>query len=86
MDFSLSDGFKPHGSNTWRLDAIKKEIPILDPTDKYMHWLIPKFILIAKKARFTSERLEKMIIGEDMTAQEKEVFTKMLYNKEAILA
>ncbi len=68
------------------MDAIKREISILDPTDKYTHWLIPKFISIAKRARLTPERLGKMIIGEGMTAQEKEVLTEMLYNRAAVLA
>ena len=86
VDLSLSDGSKPDGSDTWRLDAIKRETPILDPTDKYTHWLIPKFTPIAKGARLTPERLGKMIIGDGMTEQEKEVLTEMLYNREAVLA
>ena len=65
---------------------MKKEIPILDPTDKYTHWLIPKFTPIAKEARLTSERLAKMIIGEEMSPQEKDMLTEMLYNREAVLA
>ncbi len=67
VDLSLSDGSKPDGSNTWRLDTIKRETPILDLTDKYTHWLIPKFIPIAKGARLTPERLGKMIIEDGMT-------------------
>ncbi len=68
------------------MDAIKRKIPILDPTDKYTYWLIPKFTPIVKGAMLTPERKGKMIIGEGMTAQEKEVLTEMLYNREAILA
>ncbi len=68
------------------MDAIKRETPILDPTDKYTHWLIPKFIPIAKGARLTPERLGKMIIGDGMTKKEKEVLTEMLYNREVVLA
>ena len=86
VDLSLSDESKPDRSDTWRLNTIKKEIPILDPTEKYMHWLIPKFILIAKRVRLTPEHLGKMIIGEDMTAQKKKILTEMLYNREAVLA
>ena len=86
VDLGLSDGSKPDGSDAWRVNAIKKEIPILDPTDKYTHWLIPKFTPIAKGARLTPERLAKMIIGDGMTAQEKDVLTEMLYNREAVLA
>ena len=65
---------------------IKKEITILNLTNKYIHWLISKFILIAKRTRLTFERLEKMIIGEGMIAQEKEIFIKILKNREVVLA
>lgn len=54
--------------------------------DKYTYWLIPKFTPIAKKARFTSERLAKMIIEDNMISQEKKVLTKILYNQDVILA
>ena len=86
VDLSLSDSSKSDRSDTWRLDAIKRGTPILDFTDKYTHWLIPKFTPIAKGARLTPERLGKMIIGDGMTEQEKEVLIEMLYNREAVLA
>ena len=86
VNSSISDGSKPDGSNDWKVNAIKNEVPILDPNDKYTHWLIPKFTPIAKGARLTPERLAKMIIGDGMTLQEKEVLTEMLYNREAVLA
>ncbi len=63
----------------------EKKIPILDPTDKYTHWLIPQFTPIAKRAILTPERLAKMIIGDSMTSQEKDLLTEMLYNREAVL-
>ena len=68
------------------MDVIQKETSILDLTDKYTHWFIPKFTPIAKGARFTPEQFGKMIIGEGMTAQEKEVLIEMLYNRKAVLA
>lgn len=46
---------------------MKREIPFLDPTDKYTHWLIPKSTSIAKGARLTPEQLAKMIIGDGMS-------------------
>ncbi len=51
----LLDGSKPDGSDTWKVNAMKKEIPIFDPIDKYTHWLIPKFTPIAKRVRRTPE-------------------------------
>lgn len=68
MDLSLSDGSKLNKSDTWRLDVIKREIPILDPADKYIYWLILKFTFIAKIARLTPKRLDKIIIEKSMTA------------------
>ena len=64
VDLNLLNRSKPYGSDAWRLYAIKREIPILDPTDKYTNWFIPKFTPIAKGARLTPKRLGKMIIGE----------------------
>ncbi len=54
IDQKLLDGSKQNGSDTWKVNAMKKEIPILDPTDKYTHWLIPKFTPIAKGANLLS--------------------------------
>ncbi len=47
IDLNLPDESKRDGSDVWSLDAIKREILILDPTDKYTHWLIPNFTPIA---------------------------------------
>lgn len=81
MDRSKSDG-----TDTKGLHIIKREIPIFDLTDKYTHWLIPKFTPITKEARLIPKWLGKMIIGKGMTAQEKEILTKMLYNRKVVLA
>lgn len=49
-----------------------------------MYWLIPKFTSIFKGARHTSERLAKMIIRDCMISQEKDLYTEILYNREAV--
>lgn len=59
---------------------LKKEIPIFELTNKYTHWLISKFTPISKKAKLTLEQLAKIIIGDDMTFQEKNLLTEILYN------
>ena len=46
---------------------------------------IPKFTSIAKKARLTSKQLVKIIIGDGMTSQEKDLLVEMLYNREVVL-
>lgn len=37
VDLSLSDDCKPNRSDIWRLDAIKRETPIFDLTNKYIY-------------------------------------------------
>ena len=44
------------------------------------------FTPIAKGARLTVKRLEKMIIGNKMTKQKKDIFAETLYNRKAVLA
>ncbi len=86
VDQKLLDGSKPDESVTWSVNAMKNEMPIHDPTNKYTHWLIPEFKPIAKRAKLTPERLVKLIIGEGMSPQEKDVLIEMLYKREAVLA
>lgn len=86
VDLSFSDRFKSDRGNTQRLEVIKREIPILDPTNKYMHQLILMFTPIAKEIKFSSKQLGKIFIKDDMTEQEKEVLTNILYNRKAMLA
>lgn len=64
---------------------MKKEISILDSTDKYVYWFIPRFIFIAKKARLTPKQLAKIIIDDGITFQKKDLLTKMFQNREVIL-
>lgn len=66
MDLCFSDRSKLNGSNSQRSDTIKKEIPIFDFINQYMHWLIPKFTPIAKGSRLIPEKLSKIIIEDDM--------------------
>jgi hypothetical protein len=49
----------------------------------YDLWLTPKFSTIARGARLTQERVERMIVGD---SQEKNLMLEMLYNREAALA
>lgn len=86
MDLSFFVGSKLDSSGDKKTNAIRKETLIFDPNDKYTQWLIPKFTPITKRARFTPEPLAILIIVDDMTSVEKEVFTKMLYNWETVLA
>ena len=48
--------------------------------------MIPKFLKIVRGSRLISERLAKMIVGDELISRQKEVLTEMLYNREAALA
>lgn len=73
------------GSDKWRLNVIKREIPIFNSIDKDMHWFISRFTPITKSARLTSMWIAKLIIGDSIISQKKELLTKILYNYKAIL-
>lgn len=51
-----------------------------------MYLVISKFTFIAKKARLTPKYFDIIIIGKSMSALKKEVVTKILYNRETVLA
>ncbi len=82
----ILEGSKPDGSTTWRENSIKNKVPIIDPTSQYSHWLILKIISIAKGARITPERWQRVIIREGITPQRTDLLTEILYNRAAILA
>ena len=66
--------------------AKSKETNIKGHDKKYPRWLIAKFSNIKRGSRLTKECLEKLIVEEGLMAQEKDVFIKMLYNREKALA
>ena len=87
VDSSISDGSTPGGSINWKKEAIAKECldwSTVDPS--FRGWLHPKFSAIKHGSRLTSERMNRLIIGKDLSLQEREVFLRMLYNREAALS
>lgn len=44
---------------------------------------LPKFSGIERGARLTPERLEKLIVGQGLTKEEKDVFFEVLFNRES---
>lgn len=59
---------------------LKKIFFILDPINKYTHWLIFRFMPIAKKAKFTLEQLAKIIFRNNklMLIKQFDEFFNML--------
>jgi hypothetical protein len=78
VDLGESDGSKPGGVTDWI--AKSKEKDVQGHEEKYPGWLIPKFSDIKKGSRLTDERLKKLIVGGDLTLQERDLFEEMLYN------
>jgi hypothetical protein len=66
---------------------MKKRFSVLKkPPKKYDHLLIPKFFVINRKARLTPERFAEIKIGKELLKTEKDLLTKILYNRETALA
>ena len=76
-------GLKPEGREDWRKRAMAKEVYV---PGKYSGWIIPKFSAIRKGTRLTSERIEKLNVGKNLTAEEMGVFLEVLFKREAAIA
>ena len=83
VDLLHPGGIKPEGALNWQTKAISQEV--YQP-GKYAGWIIPKFLSIKKGSRLTSERLKKLKLGDGLSDEKKDVFYKMLYNREAVVA
>jgi hypothetical protein len=84
VDLGESDGSKPGGVVNWVAKSRKADVRSQD--EKYSGWLIPKFSDIERGSRLTKKRLEELIVGADLTLQERDVFEEMLYNREKAMA
>jgi hypothetical protein len=52
----------------------------------YADWITPKFSDIQKGSRLTEERIKDLIVGDSLWPKERELFIKVLYNREKALA
>jgi RNase H-like domain found in reverse transcriptase/Integrase zinc binding domain/Reverse transcriptase (RNA-dependent DNA polymerase) len=87
VDSGETDGQAPGGKTEWKQLAKEREREQpRAPPGKYDQWITPKFSAIARGARLTPERADRMIVGEDLTDKERDVMLEMLYNREAALA
>ena len=83
----ISDGSMPGGMPDWRERALEREraMPRL-PNEKYPGWLIPKFSRMARGARLTPERLQKIRVGDGLSMEERDLLAEVLHGREAALA
>ena len=77
-------GLRPRGKGNWHAEAISKEYYKLGGT--YAGWLIPKFSDIERGLRLTEERIKKLKVGSDLSAEEHDVLLEVLFNCEAGIA
>lgn len=85
VDRPQGDGSRPGGDADWK-DKLFDEARLKMQKGPFDHWLTPKFSEIPRGSRLTAERVGKLIIGPDLTPQEKELLIEMLYYREAALA
>jgi beta-N-acetylglucosaminidase len=64
---------------------MKKKKYIRNFTNQFAEFFIFKFSELTKKARLKSERIQRMQIENELLKREKELFLKMLFNRETAL-
>lgn len=82
-------GEKPGGDVHWREKAIQEERKRglhLKKDYPYSQWLYPRISRLGEGARLTPERVERLVIGNSLTPQERDVVLQMLYNREGAFA
>ena len=85
VDLGKGNRVGPGGDVDWREKVIKGLASSMKK-GKFDHWLTPKFSRIERGSRLTKERAEGMILGAELTMQERELMLEMLYYREAALA
>jgi hypothetical protein len=53
---------------------------------KYKDFIIPRVTNIARGARLSEERIQSIVIGEDLTPEERYLFLEILFAREEALA
>ncbi|KAL9588783.1 MAG: hypothetical protein Q9203_002419 [Teloschistes exilis] len=73
VNAAIQDGSTPGGLADWKAGVLKAmPADYRDPTcARYDHWLVPKFTPIARGARLTPERLERIVCGDGLTLVER---------------
>src|ERR1700761_7179949 len=88
VDADLRDGSTPGGLPDWRARAQAREKAegFEGRPYRFSSWIHGRRAQFPRGQRLTQERLEKLVIGPDVTPQEKEVLVEILYNREGALA
>lgn len=88
VDRASTQGDTPGGETFWKDTIVEreKELGLHQPRGHYDRWILPSISGLARGARITPEREEKLKIGEILWPREREFPMEMLYNREAVLA
>ena len=85
VDRGDGKGEKPGGREDWYERAKLRETS-QEQVGKYREHLIPRFSDIPRGSRLTPERLAKLDVGDEITAEERLLFEEMLLNREKAIA
>lgn len=84
------DGSTPRGRVDWKKTAWERIREIAaknaDPTSKYHGFVVPRTTDFPRNERLTIERAKKLIVGEGLTLEERDLLVEILTNREAALA
>ena len=76
VDEAHSAGIKPSGEEGWRERLIKDEKERGLDGGAYPGVLIPEFLTIERGRRLTQARIRKLNIGEHLTTNKRDLFTR----------
>ncbi len=83
-----NDGSVPTGYPDWQKVCERKyftEYRAADVKTEFDEFLLPRVSTIARGARLTPEREEKMLIGKDLLPKEKALLRELLFKREGYL-
>ena len=89
VDAGVTDGSMPGGESDWKRKAMAKAFPLEKDREmpgKWKGWIVPKFSKIPKGSRLTTERIKRMLVGDFLRPEEREMLLQVLYNREKALA
>jgi hypothetical protein len=85
VDDLTTDGSRPGSIDNWKEVLFDKAKRNIQP-GRFDCWLTLRFSDIPRGSRLTPERIEKLIIGLDLTPQERELLIEILFCREKALA
>jgi RNase H-like domain found in reverse transcriptase/Integrase zinc binding domain len=87
VDLGVSTGESPSGKDGW-LQAARQEMPASPYMGKYkgLGGLTGRFSSLQPGSRLTKERSDALIVGDELTVEEKELLLEVLTNREEALA